>query len=351
MNQLFTNNAYATVSGGLTNGATTLTLDAGTGSRFPSPTGGDFFLLTLFEKDISSTEWRYEIVKVTARTADTLTIVRDYEGTVGVSGGYTYPSAPGLTIYCELRWTAAGGANTLQRTDNLASLASASTARTNLGLGDSAVKNVGTGATNVSAGDHTHTGVYEPADATILKSAAIGVTVQGYDSNTAKYNATTANFTGTLQKSGNAVLTSADKGAANGVATLDSGSKIPSGQLPSIAITSTYTVASQVDQLALTVQEGDVAIRTDLNKSYIHNGGVAGTMADWTELLSPTTGAIGSSGFTMSTAKLLGRYSASTGAIQEITVSTGLSLDGSGNLTASGGVTTGKAIAMSMIFS
>ena len=33
---------------------------------------------------------------------------------------------------------------------------------------------------------HNHTGVYEPADATILKSASIGVTVQGYDVDTAK---------------------------------------------------------------------------------------------------------------------------------------------------------------------
>jgi hypothetical protein len=39
----------------------------------------------------------------------------------------------------------------------------------------------------------------------------------------------------------------------------------------------------------------------------------------------------------MSTNKLLGRWSASTGAIEEVTISTGLSLDGSGNLTATGG--------------
>lgn len=38
---------------------------------------------------------------------------------------------------------------------------------------------------------------------------------------------------------------------------------------------------------------------------------------------------------TMASGKLLGRYSASTGAVQEITISTGLSMDGSGNLTAS----------------
>lgn len=40
---------------------------------------------------------------------------------------------------------------------------------------------------------------------------------------------------------------------------------------------------------------------------------------------------------TMASGKLLGRYSASTGAVEEITISTGLSLDGSGNLTATGG--------------
>ena len=40
---------------------------------------------------------------------------------------------------------------------------------------------VGTGADQVAVGNHNHTGVYEPADATILKDADIGVTVQAYD--------------------------------------------------------------------------------------------------------------------------------------------------------------------------
>lgn len=40
---------------------------------------------------------------------------------------------------------------------------------------------VGTGSSQVAAGNHTHSGVYEPADATILKDADIGSTVQAYD--------------------------------------------------------------------------------------------------------------------------------------------------------------------------
>lgn len=47
------------------------------------------------------------------------------------------------------------------------------------------------------------------ASAGYLTSAAIGNTVQGYDADTAKYDDVTANFTGTLQNSGNNVLTTA----------------------------------------------------------------------------------------------------------------------------------------------
>lgn len=82
-------------------------------------------------------------------------------------------------------------------------------------------------------------------------------------------------------------IPTSEKGAANGVATLGADSKVPASQLPAIAITDVHVVASQAAQLALVVEEGDVAIRTDESKSYIHNGGTTGTMTDWTELASP----------------------------------------------------------------
>jgi hypothetical protein len=80
----------------------------------------------------------------------------------------------------------------------------------------------------------------------------------------------------------------ANKGAINGYASLGADQKIPTSQLPALAITQSFVVASEVAQLALTAEEGDVAIRSDLSQTFIHNGGVAGTIADWNEMLTPT---------------------------------------------------------------
>lgn len=61
------------------------------------------------------------------------------------------------------------------------------------------------------------------------------------------------------------------------------------------------------------------------------------------EGLTGSSGPITATALTMATGKLLGRYSASTGAIQEITLGTGLSLDGAGNLTATSSYTDAQA--------
>lgn len=113
--QLFTNNADSTMSGSLASAATTLTLFSGGGAKFPTPTAGDYFLLTLYEHDVSNNEENIEIVKCTARTSDTLTIVRNFESGAGVpAGGYAYPTDVGRTVYASLRWTAAGASNCVQ---------------------------------------------------------------------------------------------------------------------------------------------------------------------------------------------------------------------------------------------
>jgi hypothetical protein len=65
------------------------------------------------------------------------------------------------------------------------------------------------------------------------------------------------------------------------------GGLVPTSQIPARALVSVNTVASQAAQLALTAQEGDLAIRTDQHKTYVRNSGTAGDMTDWTLLDSP----------------------------------------------------------------
>lgn len=81
----------------------------------------------------------------------------------------------------------------------------------------------------------------------------------------------------------------ANKNTANGYAGLGSDGKLFSNQLPSITITDTFVVGSQAAMLALTAETGDVAVRTDVNKSYILKGTNPAVLADWQELLTPTS--------------------------------------------------------------
>lgn len=84
MPRLFANNAFSTLAADITDVAGSLTVATGHGARFPSPTGGDYFLLTIpFYVDGAETAW--EIVRCTARTADVLTITRAQESTAGVA--------------------------------------------------------------------------------------------------------------------------------------------------------------------------------------------------------------------------------------------------------------------------
>lgn len=67
-----------------------------------------------------------------------------------------------------------------------------------------------------------------------------------------------------------------------------SNGKIDSSIIPAIAITDTYPVDSEVAMLALDVQIGDIAIRTDIQKSFILKNDDATILSSWQELLSPT---------------------------------------------------------------
>ena len=102
----------------------------------------------------------------------------------------------------------------------------------------------------------------------------------------------------------NAVEASADvTDTANVVAALSAGTGIglsASGVISAgaLAVTTVQTASSQSAHLALTAEQGDVVVRSDENKSYIHNGGSAGNMTDYTLLATPTDSVLSVNGVT-----------------------------------------------------
>ena len=75
--------------------------------------------------------------------------------------------------------------------------------------------------------------------------------------------------------------------AAGNVPVLGSDGKLDESLLPAIAITETFVVDSQAAMLALSAQRGDVAVRTDENKSYILNADNPTVLANWVWLRTP----------------------------------------------------------------
>jgi hypothetical protein len=98
MPAIFTNNASTTLASGITNVQTSVTLATGTGALFPALSGANFFYATIVNGSN-----QIEIVKVTARSSDTLTVVRGQEGTTARA------YSTGDKVEC--RVTAAGLAN------------------------------------------------------------------------------------------------------------------------------------------------------------------------------------------------------------------------------------------------
>lgn len=130
---------------------------------------------------------------------------------------------------------------------------------------------------------------------TFLLPTDIGDSIQAYDGDLQAI-ADIAETTGFLVKTGvdtwtldtTSYIDAALLGGASGVATLDANGKVFTSQLPALAITNTYVVADQTAMLALTAETGDVAVRTDENKSYILEGADPAVLGDWQELLTPT---------------------------------------------------------------
>lgn len=113
-----------------------------------------------------------------------------------------------------------------------------------------------------------------------------------------------AGVSSNVQTQLDAKIASTEKGAANGVATLDANSKIPTAQLPALAITDVFVVADIAARDALVigagdgeVQEGDVIIVTDAGSgqpdTFIYDGATYQILQKPADLVSSVNGQTG----------------------------------------------------------
>ena len=133
----FANNAVSRLAGNITNIATTLTITPGDGAKFPALGAGEYFPATLVKADGT-----LEIVKVTARSTDTLTIERAIEPVGGVQAAHSFSAGDKI----ELRMTAGSLAGEIDRMETAVAI----TGGTITGITDLAVADGGTGASDAA---------------------------------------------------------------------------------------------------------------------------------------------------------------------------------------------------------
>lgn len=200
MAQLFSNNATATLASNITNVATSIVLATGKGALFNAPTGGDYELLTLTDGT------NVEIVKVTARSSDTLTVTRGQEGTTGRAW-----ASSNTTVYAGITKGTLGAfaQNFATGTTAIALGPTATaTATASTSLGNSADA---TGTQGTALGDNSAAGAYATGVGSNANASGQGSVAAGYGS--AASGADSIALRGTANASKAVAIGNASKGS------------------------------------------------------------------------------------------------------------------------------------------
>lgn len=158
MGILFNNNAVSTLASSIGAATTELSLTTGDGALFPSAGGANYFIATLFNEagDV-------EVIKVTQRVGDVLTVVRAQEGTAAQS----WPSS---TTRIEMRVTA-GSLEALRDAADAAQ-ADATQALSDAATAQSAADNAQTAADNAQTAANNAQGSADDANAAVAAVSA-----------------------------------------------------------------------------------------------------------------------------------------------------------------------------------
>lgn len=148
----------------------------------------------------------------------------------------------------------------------------------------------------------------------------------------------------TVESLGLGTAATKNTGTASGnVPVINASGKLETSILPAIAITDVFEVASQSEMLALSsAEQGDIAVRSDINRSFILRQSPYSTLANWVELKTPTdtvlsvngqTGAVTITSITGNAGTATTLQTARTIATSGAAIGTATSFNGSSNIT------------------
>jgi len=307
----FVNNFQTTLASAISAAATSITIASGDGARLGT-LGSDVYYLTIYS-DVSATV--KEIVKVTARSTDTLTVVRAQDGTTAQAwsaGAFMEARLPKVVLEAFSQATA----GVVAVADGGTGATTAAGARTNLGLGTIATQN--SNAVAVTGGTISGVTTLGASAAAITGGTITGITDL----------AVADGGTGASTHTANAVLIGNGTSAITSVSPSTSGNVLTSNGTTWISSTPTSPITIATPQASTSGTSLDfTGIPSTAKRITVLFAGVSTSGSD-NFLIQVGSGSVSTSGY-VSTATGGSTVSSTAGFILTSSVSAGDSKNGS----------------------